>query len=99
MWRPALFLGRCRPLHRWSRLSCLGYSNDQGARFGPFPAGIPVNILANIDLLGDHGSGWERTKRDAEVLKLLLGYQHEVGHLQNPTDGRLEAASQKSSRN
>jgi hypothetical protein len=69
--------------------------DDQGARFGPFPAGIPVDLLANIDLLGDSDSGWARTKRDAEVVKLLLSYQHEVGNLVNPTDEQLQSALAK----
>jgi hypothetical protein len=69
--------------------------DDQGARFGPFPAGIPVDLIANIDLLGDSDSGWARTKRDAEVVKLLLSYQHEVGGLANPTDEQLQSAFAK----
>ncbi|HEY1254472.1 MAG TPA: hypothetical protein VGF01_06800 [Terracidiphilus sp.] len=69
--------------------------DDQGARFGPFPAGIPVDLLANINLLNDSDSGWERTKRDAAVIKLLLSYQHEVGYIQNPTDEQLESAFAK----
>lgn len=69
--------------------------DQDGARFGPFPAGIPVDILANIDLLGDSDSGWDRLKRNATVIKLLLEYQHEVGGLPQPTDEQLQRAFAK----
>lgn len=69
--------------------------DQNGARFGPFPAGTPVDIIANIDLLGDTKSGWARFKRNASVISLLLGYQHEVGGLANPSNDQLQAAFDK----
>ncbi|HUA98321.1 MAG TPA: hypothetical protein VMA34_08350 [Terracidiphilus sp.] len=67
--------------------------DDNGARIGPFPAGTPVDVIANIDLLGDSGSGWARFKRDASVIYLLLKYQHAVGDLpQSASDDQLETA-------
>jgi hypothetical protein len=70
--------------------------DDKGARFGPFPTGIPVDLLANIDLLGDSDSGWDRLNREASVVKLLLEYQHEVGRLPQPaTEEQLQRAFAK----
>ncbi len=70
--------------------------DENGVSFGPFPAGTPVDLLANVDLLGDGDSGWERLKRNAAVIKLLLGYQHEIGSLpQPPTDEQLRTAFAK----
>jgi hypothetical protein len=69
--------------------------DEKGARFGPFPAGTPVDLLANIDLLGDSKSGWDRLKRDAGVVDLLLSYQQEIGGLQQPTDAQLQQAFAK----
>ena len=70
--------------------------DKDGARFGPFPAGTPVDLMANIDLLGDSDSGWDRFKRDASVIYLLLKYQHSVGGLpQDAPDEQIEAAFDK----
>lgn len=70
--------------------------DENGVRFGPFPAGIPVDLLANIDLLNDSNSSWDRLKRDGSVVRLLLRYQHEIGSLpQPPTDEQLQQAFAK----
>jgi hypothetical protein len=43
---------------------------------GPIPVGTPVNLLANLDLLGDRSSSpltiAQKTDHDAKVLKLIL---------------------------
>lgn len=70
--------------------------DGSGVRFGPFPAGTPVDLLANIDLLGDSKSEGDRLKRDATVVDLLVKYQREIGNLpQSPTDEQLQQAFAK----
>jgi hypothetical protein len=54
-----------------------------------------VDLLANIDLLGDGDSGWDRTRRAAHVVELLLSYQHEIGSIPNPSDAQLASAFAK----
>jgi hypothetical protein len=39
---------------------------------GPIPKDTPVNLLANLDLLGDRVTGLDKAENDAKVLALLL---------------------------
>jgi hypothetical protein len=39
---------------------------------GPIPAGTPVNLIANIDLLGEGLSGAAKAQHDIDVAKLLI---------------------------
>ncbi len=67
--------------------------DKNGVRIGPFPAGMPVGLVSNIDLLGDSDSNWARVKRLAYVAWLMLGYQHKVGNLgSTPDNAQLQAA-------
>lgn len=49
--------------------------NDE-VEIGPIPAGTPVNLIANLDLLGEGLSGPDKAKHDAEVLDLLVTVKH-----------------------
>lgn len=51
--------------------------NDE-VEIGPIPKGTPVNLLANLDLLGEETDPVRKLKRDAEVLELLLTIKHEL---------------------
>jgi len=48
-----------------------------GIEIGPIPAGTPVNLLANLDVLGET-TGLAKLGRGAEVLDLLLTLQHDL---------------------
>jgi hypothetical protein len=54
---------------------------DGGVQIGPIPAGTPVDLLANLNLLPDSNDPVERLKHDGEVLDLLLKAQHDLAHL------------------
>jgi hypothetical protein len=45
---------------------------DDGIEIGPIPTGTPVNLLANVDLLGENRDGLARAQRDGEILDLLI---------------------------
>jgi hypothetical protein len=56
-------------------------------RLGPIPKGTPVNLLANLDLLGEGLEGEQKLQHQKKVLDLLLKMQHDLGSLpNNPTD-------------
>ena len=46
--------------------------HDGEIEIGPIPSGTPVNLIANIDVLGDGLSGAAKLKHDADVAALLL---------------------------
>ena len=54
---------------------------DRGVQIGPIPAGTPVDLLGNLNLLPDSNDPVERLKHDGEVLDLLLKAQHDLAHL------------------
>jgi hypothetical protein len=54
---------------------------DGGVQIGPIPAGTPVDLLGNLNLLPDSNDPVERLKHDGEVLDLLLKAQHDLAHL------------------
>jgi hypothetical protein len=43
---------------------------DDGIRIGPIPAGTPIGLIANLDLLGEHANASERRAHEAQVLRL-----------------------------
>ena len=45
---------------------------------GPIPAGTPVNLLANLDILGPETDLAGRTEHGKKVLELLLKVQHDL---------------------
>ena len=54
---------------------------DGEVRIGPIPKGTPVNLLANLDLLGDGLEGDQKLDHQKNVLDLLLKMQHDLGAL------------------
>ncbi|HEV3458864.1 MAG TPA: hypothetical protein VHG32_20115 [Thermoanaerobaculia bacterium] len=46
---------------------------------GPIPAGTPVNLLANVDLLPDGMTAEQRLKHDTQVVELLLKLKATLG--------------------
>ncbi len=51
-----------------------------GIEIGPIPAGTPVNLLANLDLLGET-TGLAKLGRQGEVLDLLVTLRRDLGKL------------------
>ncbi len=58
-----------------------------GIEIGPIPAGTPVDLLANLDLLADDADLNGKADHDAKLLQLLLRLQHDLKALgPNPSD-------------
>jgi hypothetical protein len=51
--------------------------NDE-VEIGPIPKGTPVNLLANLDLLGEETDPAKKVQRDAQVLDLLLNIKRDL---------------------
>jgi hypothetical protein len=61
--------------------------SEDGIQIGPIPAGTPVNLLANIDLMSDSTDRLERIKHNAQVVGLVIRLKHDLEKLPpNPTD-------------
>ena len=50
-------------------------------RIGPIPKGTPVNLLANLDLLGEGLEGDQKLQHQKRVADLLLKMQHDLAAL------------------
>jgi hypothetical protein len=60
---------------------------EGGVQLGPIPAGTPVDLLANFDLLGEPTNDDEKRQREEKVLSLLLKLTHDLDALpKNATD-------------
>jgi len=58
---------------------------------GPIPKGTPVNLLANLDLLGEAKDVTAKAAHDKDVLELVLAVKHDLGALpKNATDAQAE---------
>jgi hypothetical protein len=57
------------------------FFGEGGVVLGPIPKGTPVDLLANIDLLGEATTPAEKLKHDEKVLNLLLGMKHDLASL------------------
>ncbi|MGA8530136.1 MAG: hypothetical protein WB622_10500, partial [Acidobacteriaceae bacterium] len=58
-----------------------------GIEIGPIPAGTPVDLLANLDLLDDDADLAGRIDHDKKLLDLLLRLKHDLEALgPNPSD-------------
>ena len=47
-------------------------------QIGPVPAGVPVDLFGNLELMPDGGSAADRVKHGGEILKLLLDIEHNM---------------------
>jgi hypothetical protein len=60
---------------------------DGGIEIGPIPAGTPVDLLANFDILGEPANTAEQIQRQEKILKVLLKLKHDLEALPtNATD-------------
>jgi hypothetical protein len=55
--------------------------SDDGIQIGPIPAGTPVNLLANLDLMSDSTNRLERIQHNAQVASLLIRLKHDLEKL------------------
>jgi hypothetical protein len=61
--------------------------SDQGIEIGPIPAGTPVNLLANLQLLPETANPNKRLEHDGEVIKVALHLIRDLKRLpSNATD-------------
>ena len=78
------------PLHR---LMPKLFNADGSITIGPIPAGIPVNLLANLQPLPEGGTPLQKAEHVATVLKLLVQLKRDLAGLpDNPTDEQVRAA-------
>jgi hypothetical protein len=64
-----------------------------GIQIGPIPAGTPVNLLSNLDLMSDSTNRAERLEHNAQVVWLLLRLKHALESLPSqPTDDQVREA-------
>lgn len=52
--------------------------SKEGIVIGPIPKGTPVDLLTNLDLLGEAATPGEKLARQKKVLDLLLKMQHDL---------------------
>lgn len=80
---PDALVGLIGPAHRLFP----AVFGKEGIEIGPIPAGTPVDLLANLDLLSDNTTAAERVEHDKKVLDLLLRIKHDLKQLPpNATD-------------
>ena len=64
--------------------------NEDGIQIGPIPAGTPVNLLSNLDLMSDSTNRLERIEHNTRVVVLLLKLKHDLEKLPpNPSDEQV----------
>ncbi len=54
---------------------------EGGLEIGPIPAGTPVDLLSNLDLLGEAKSPSEKLEHQKQVFELLLKIKHDLAAL------------------
>ena len=47
-------------------------------QIGPIPAGTPVDLFGNLELMRDGGSTADRAQHGGEILKLLVAIEHNL---------------------
>jgi hypothetical protein len=57
------------------------FFDKEGIVVGPIPKGTPVDLLSNIDLLGEAATPGEKLDRQKKVLDLLEKMKHDLGSL------------------
>jgi hypothetical protein len=70
-----------KALQDWNQRLLPGLFGPDGLEIGPIPAGTPVNLLANVDLLGEDHDPAAQVAHVAKVAKLLLTVKHDLENL------------------
>ena len=56
-------------------------ASDEGVEIGPIPAGTPVNLLANLEMVSESDDLGARLEHEKKVLSLLLKAKHDLKSL------------------
>jgi hypothetical protein len=72
---------KLKPLLGWGQRLFPNLYGNGSLEIGPIPAGTPVALLANLDLLGDNSDIAGAIDHDAKVLNLLLKVKHDLANL------------------
>ena len=56
-------------------------ASDEGVEIGPIPAGTPVNLLANLEMVAESDDLGARLSHEKKVLALLLKAKHDLKSL------------------
>jgi hypothetical protein len=76
-----------RPLEGWFQRYFPAFVGDNGIQLGPIPAGTPVGLLSNLEIVSDDPDPLVRAAHDAKALALLLRIKHDLAALpKNATD-------------
>ena len=76
------------PLHRWLPQF---FDATGDINIGPIPAGIPVNLLANVQLLAESDDPAEQASHAEKVVSLLNALSHDLAAAPpNATDAELQ---------
>jgi len=68
---------------------------DGKIEIGPIPTGTPVNLLANLDLLGEETGLLGQAEQGRKVLELLLRVQHDLKSVGQGDPAKQEEAATK----
>jgi hypothetical protein len=74
-----------RPLLPWFHRAAPWLFGKDGIEIGPIPAGTPINLLSNLELVREGASPIERAEHDAKLLALLKDFVHELKKNPHPT--------------
>lgn len=72
------------PLNNGTRLEHAVFPwlfSEDGIRLGPIPAGTPVSLLANLDLMSDSSSSWGRLRHNLKAAGLIIQIKHRLEKL------------------
>src|SRR5262249_55399613 len=67
-----------RDLQGWLERYLPALVRDDGVHLGPIPAGTPIDLLANLEIVSDDPDKGVRAAHDAKVLALLLRIKHDL---------------------
>jgi hypothetical protein len=63
---------------------------DEGIQIGPIPKGTPVDLLANLDLLGEAATSADRAERQAGVFNLLSMMISDLRSVEGKSDEEVQ---------
>jgi len=66
---------------KWEHMLFPQLFSEEGIQIGPIPAGTPVNLLANLNLMSDSTDRWDRIKHNAQVVALIVRMKHDLEKL------------------